>query len=359
LVISVPLSFFSGIGCAGSRGILIKGADALEKLAKAGSCTFDKTGTLTYGTFRVTAIHPEHCSEEQLLEWAAMGEYYSDHPISLSLKAACRKTIDPSRIGAVKECAGKGVCAEIDGKTIWIGNDKLMAEAGVAVVSCPHCPSHGTLVHVSCREEYWGHILISDQLRKDASETVEGLKHMAISPVRILSGDGTEAVKAIAEALGVEEYSASLLPQDKAEKMEQFCREEKGISVFVGDGINDAPVLAKADLGVAMGGIGSDAAMEAADVILIDDKPSKLVLAIRIAKKTMGIVKQNMILSIGIKLTVLLPNLFLGEGSVPLFLAIFADVGVCLLAVLNATRALRIREKKNKNHAHEGHRHAH
>ncbi len=345
LVISVPLSFFGGIGCAGKQGILIKGADCLERLSNVSACAFDKTGTLTKGSFEVTAIHPEVICEEQLLELAATCENYSDHPISLSLKKAFRGEINQSRIGLIREEAGKGVKAEIDGKHYFVGNEELMAEAGISIVPCKRCNHFGTVVHVASESAYLGHIVVSDELRPDAKKTISDLKDLGVEKICLLSGDKESVAKSVGDTLGIQKIHASLLPQEKLTVLEQIQKENKsGSVIFVGDGMNDTPVLAKADLGVAMGGIGVDAAIEAADVVLIDDKPSKIALAIRIAKKTLRIVWQNIILSIGIKLCVLIPNIFLGEESVPIYLAIFADVGVCLIAILNAARALHIRE---------------
>lgn len=346
LVISIPLTFFGGIGGAGSKGILIKGADCLESLSKAKLCAFDKTGTLTKGEFKVRAVHPEIISSEELLELAATCENYSDHPISLSLKAAFNKEIDKGRIGEVREIAGEGVCGKIDGKKIYVGNEKLMATAKTQILPCEHCEHAGTVVHVAMEGTYLGHILISDTLRPDAKEAVAGLKKLGVRSIHLLSGDEADAVQKVAKDVGISEFHASLLPQDKMTVLKKIQSEkkEKETLLFVGDGINDTPVLAAADVGFAMGGIGADAAMEAADVVLIDDQPSKVALALRFAKKTMRIVWENVILSLGIKLFVLVPTIFAGEEAVPLALAVFADVGVCLLAVLNATRALHIKK---------------
>ncbi|MBR3837631.1 MAG: heavy metal translocating P-type ATPase [Clostridia bacterium] len=347
LVISVPLSFFGGIGCAGSYGILIKGADCLEKLAKVHTCAFDKTGTLTKGNFQVTAIHPEIISEEALLELATACEHYSDHPISLSLKAAFNGKIDPVRIGKIQERAGFGVEAELDGKTYFVGNEALLEEAGIAILPCSHGHHSGTVVHIAGAKEYLGHIVISDELRDDSNEAIQRLKAHGVKRICLLSGDKENIARDIAQQVGITEVMAELLPEDKLNIVEAYRKDcPEGTVVFVGDGINDTPVLARADLGVAMGSIGADAAIEAADVVLTGDKPSKLAHGITIAKKTLRIVWQNVILSIGIKLFVLIPNIFLGEESIPLFLAIFADVGVCLIAILNATRTLRTKERK-------------
>ena len=349
LVISVPLTFFGGIGCAGSHGILIKGADSLEKLAKIRSVAFDKTGTLTKGVFQVTAIHPEMMQDEALLELATTCEHYSNHPISHSLKAAFRGEIDPSRIGKIREHPGEGVEAEVDGILYYVGNEKLMQQAKIEVHPCARCHHVGTVVHVASRTEYLGHIVISDEIREDAKETVDALHTLGVDKIWLLSGDEEETASSVANALGIDHSRGKLLPEEKLATLDALSRETlKGQVAFVGDGINDTPTLARADLGIAMGGIGADAAVEAADIVLIDDRPSKLVTALLVAKKTLSIVWQNVILSVGIKLTVLIPNIFWGEESVPAFLAVFADVGICLIAVLNSTRALRLSEKRKK-----------
>jgi len=356
LVISVPLSFFGAIGGAGSRGILIKGADSLEKLAHASHIAFDKTGTLTEGVFTVTAVHPEEMSEEELLTLAATCEHYSDHPISLSLKAGCKCKIDPTVIEKIKETPGKGVEALIHGTLYLVGNDTLLSEHKVKIPPCTKKHSYGTIVHVAKQEEYLGHIIISDKIREDAEKAIHELQENKLE-VMMLSGDDPNTAKAIAAELGIQKVYAPLLPQDKMELVLRFIKqkEAKESMIFVGDGTNDAPVLSKADVGIAMGGIGADAAIEAADVVLMDDKPSKVSLAIRTAKKTLSIVWQNIILSVGIKLFVLIPTIFSGEESVPIWLAIFADVGVCLLAVLNATRTLHVQEIHSDREHHDDH----
>ena len=346
LVISVPLAFFGGIGGAGSRGILIKGADSVERLAKAKTCVFDKTGTLTRGVFKVTAIHPDEVSEDQLLELAATCENYSDHPISLSLKAAFDREIDKGRIGRIEEIAGEGVHAEIDGVEVFVGNTRLMARAGAVVHRCPRCHHKGTVVHVSRGAEYLGHIVISDELKPDAVRAVADLKALGLAELCLFSGDEKEIARDVGETLAVDRVEAELDPADKFSLVEELkAQPGKTPLIFVGDGINDAPVLARADVGVAMGGIGADAAIEAADVVLMDDKPGKVAAAVRHARKTLSIVWQNIVFAIGVKLAVLIPNILLGEGSVPLWLAIFADVGVCLLAVLNSARALHVKKQ--------------
>ncbi len=346
LVISVPLAFFGGIGGAGKQGILIKGADSVERLAKAGSVAFDKTGTLTRGDFSVTAIHPEVMSESELLELAATCENYSDHPVSRSLKAAFDRDVDKGSIGRIEEFFGEGVAAEIKGKKYFVGNEKLMERAGAVVRPCKECAHHGTLVHVSEGCEYLGHILVSDRLRPDAKQAISDLRSQGVEDFYILSGDDTAVAAAVADELGVKNVFGSLLPQDKHRILEELkaTKAEGNSLVFVGDGINDTPVLTKADVGIAMGRVGADAAMEAADVVLMDDKPSKVAKAIAIAKKTLSIVRQNIIMSVGIKLFVLVPNITMGHDSIPVWLAIFADVGVCILAIINSTRALHTKK---------------
>ncbi len=347
LVISVPLSFFGGIGSAGSRGILIKGAEHLETLAKIKSCAFDKTGTLTKGTFKVTAIHPELISEEELLELATTCEHYSDHPISQSLKAAFRHKVDIGQIENITETAGEGVRATISGKEYFVGNETMMKHAGVSITPCNRCHHKGTVVHIAEPNNYLGHIVISDELRSDACTTVSQLKALGVDRLLLLSGDELAIAEEMGKELGISDIYANLLPQDKLSILTEIQKKETARPLaFVGDGINDTPTLSGADLGIAMGGIGADAAIEAADVVLIDDKPSKIALAIRIARKTLRIVWQNIVLSLGTKLAVLIPNIFLGEESIPIGFAIFADVGVCLIAILNATRTLHIKESK-------------
>ncbi|MBR4287856.1 MAG: cadmium-translocating P-type ATPase, partial [Clostridia bacterium] len=359
LVISVPLSFFGAIGGAGSRGILIKGADSLEKLAFASHIAFDKTGTLTEGVFTVTAIHPEEMSENELLTLAATCEHYSDHPISLSLKASCKSKIDPAVIEKITETPGKGIEAIIGGELYLVGNETLLSEHHLAIPNCTKKHNYGTVIHVAKRDEYLGHIIISDKIRADAKKAVCELQDSGLE-VMMLSGDETNTANAIASELKIQKVYSSLLPQDKISLVTKLTedKKEKESIIFVGDGTNDAPVLSKADVGIAMGGIGADAAIEAADVVLMDDKPSKVALAIKIAKKTLSIVWQNIILSVGIKLFVLIPTIFNGEESVPIWLAIFADVGVCLIAVLNATRTLHIKDRNalpQKHHEHHDH----
>lgn len=335
LVISVPLSFFGGIGGASKQGILIKGGNYMEALAAAGTVVFDKTGTLTKGVFQVAELHPEGISEAQLLELAALAESYSDHPISRSLREAWGREPDPSRVSQAEELSGRGVRVQIDGKTVCAGNRKLMAETGAF---CPEDPAFGTVVHVSVEGRYAGYIVIADQLKPDAKEAVSRLNAWGIQTV-MLTGDSKAAGESAARELGIRQVWTGLMPKDKVDRVEALLREQTGKSklAFVGDGINDAPVLSRADVGIAMGALGSDAAIEAADVVLMDDKPSKLAAAIRISRRTLGIVRQNIIFALGVKAAVLVLSAL---GLTGMWLAVFADVGVMILAVLNASRAL-------------------
>ena len=339
LVISVPLSFFGGIGGASRCGILVKGAAYLESLARTKTVVFDKTGTLTKGTFRVTALHPGSISEQQLLEYAALAESYSKHPISQSLLAAYGRQPDPARVSEVEEIAGHGVAATVDGRRIYAGNGKLMARVGASYRDC-HLP--GTIVHVAVDGMYEGHIVISDEMKEDAKEAVAGLKAAGVTKTLMLTGDRRAVGEHVAAELGLDGVYAELLPADKVEKVEQLLHEEPAGSVlaFVGDGINDAPVLSRADVGIAMGGLGSDAAIEAADVVLMDDKPSKIALAVRIARRTLRIARQNVVFALAVKGIMLLMGAF---GVANLWEAVFADVGVSVIAILNAMRALSIR----------------
>ena len=337
LVISVPLSFFGGIGGASRAGILVKGGNYLEVLADTQIVVFDKTGTLTKGVFNVTAIHPDQCDEDRLLELAALAESYSDHPISRSLKEACGKEIDNSRVDGVEEIAGQGVKASVDGVEVWVGNDKLMDAAGAAWHPCHRV---GTTVHVASQGVYLGHIVISDEVKEDAAQAIADLKAIGVRKTVMLTGDAQAVGEDVAQRLGLDEVHAQLLPADKVDRVEALLQEKtgKGRLAFVGDGINDAPVLSRADLGIAMGGLGSDAAIEAADVVLMDDKPSKIAVAIRIARKTLSIVRQNIVFALGVKLLVLVLG---AVGRANMWGAVFADVGVSVLAILNAMRALR------------------
>ena len=337
LVISVPLSFFGGIGGASRDGILVKGGSYLETLSQAEIVVFDKTGTLTKGVFNVTAIHPDKISEAELLELAAYAESYSDHPISRSIREAYGQDIDQSRVGAAEELAGRGVRAVIDGKTVCVGNSKLMDELGAKWHPCHHV---GTTVHVEVDGLYAGHLVISDEVKPDAAEAIRKLKELGVQKTVMLTGDAQAVGERVGAELGLDEVHAQLLPAGKVERVEALLKEksDKGALVFVGDGINDAPVLSRADVGVAMGGMGSDAAIEAADVVFMDDKPSKLADAIRIARKTRAIVRQNVVFALAVKLLVMVLGAF---GVANMWEAVFADVGVSVIAILNAMRALR------------------
>ena len=341
LVISVPLSFFGGIGGASRQGILVKGGNYLEVLADTELVVFDKTGTLTKGVFQVTAIHPEGVSQQELLELAALAESYSDHPISRSLKEAWGKALDTARVGQVEELSGRGVRAQVDGKEVWAGNGKLMEEIGLA-----YRPSGqvGTVVHVAAEGRYLGHILIADEVKPDAKEAIAALKAQGVKKTVLLTGDAKDVGEAVAQELGLDEAYTQLLPGDKVERVEALLQETspKGKLAFVGDGINDAPVLSRADIGIAMGALGSDAAIEAADLVLMDDKPSKIAKAMEISKRTLRIVRQNIVFALAVKLLVLMLTPF---GLANLWEAVFADVGVMVLAILNASRALQAGRK--------------
>lgn len=337
LVISVPLSFFGGIGGASKSGILIKGGNYLEALAKAEIIVFDKTGTLTKGVFNVTAVHPQIISEQKLIELAAYAEVYSNHPISSSIREAFNAEIDNSRISEVKEISGRGVTAVIDGKDICVGNGKLMDEIGVRWHPCHHM---GTTVHVASEGLYAGHIVISDEIKEDSAAAVKSLKSEGIKKTVMLTGDAKAVGERISEELGLDEVYTELLPDGKVEKVEMLFKQksEKGNLVFVGDGINDAPVLSRADIGIAMGAVGSDAAIEAADIVLMDDKPSKIAEAVRISRRTLKIVHQNIIFALAVKFIVLILG---AAGMANMWAAVFSDVGVSIIAILNAMRALR------------------
>lgn len=341
LVISVPLSFFGGIGGASKCGILIKGGNYLEALAQTEIVVFDKTGTLTKGVFHVTAIHPENIAEEKLLEFAAFAENYSSHPISRSLKEAYQKEIDPVRISHVQEFSGRGVLAEIDHIPVHAGNGKLMDEIGVKWHSCHHT---GTIVHVAVDGVYAGHIVISDELKPDAVQAISALKRQGVRQTVMLTGDAKEVGEAVAKQLGIDHFHAELLPGDKVEQVEKLLEKTspQGKLAFVGDGINDAPVLSRSDLGIAMGALGSDAAIEAADIVLMDDKPSKIALAMEISKKTLQIVHQNIVFALSVKGLVLILG---AMGLANMWEAVFADVGVSVIAILNASRALMIKNQ--------------
>lgn len=342
LVISVPLSFFGGIGGASRLGILVKGGNYLEALSHTETVVFDKTGTLTNGSFNVVAVHPDAAAEvnpDLILSIAAHAEAYSDHPIAVSVKEAFTGEIDQSRIADVREEGGHGVRAVVDERVVLVGNDKLMREEGIAYHDCELT---GTILHVSIDGKYAGHIIIADMVKEDAAECIKRLHAAGVRKTVMLTGDRAEVAKAVAEKLGLDEYHGKLLPEDKVNQVERLLGEtsEKGKLAFVGDGINDAPVLTRADIGIAMGAMGSDAAIEAADIVLMDDKPSKIASAIRIARKTMRIVWQNIVFALGVKFAVLV---LAAVGLATMWLAVFADVGVAILAILNAMRCMRVK----------------
>ena len=336
LVISIPLSFFAGIGGAGKAGILVKGSNYLEALAKTSMVVFDKTGTLTMGVFDVVDIHHSELDRETMLEYAALAECASSHPIAASIRKAWGKPIDMSRVGKVEEIGGNGVVVEIDGKQVAAGNSRLMRHLGVEPIECR---SAGTIVHMAISGGYAGHIVISDVVKPDAADAVAALKSAGVRSTVMLTGDGPSAAAQVAEALGIDRVHSNLLPGDKVSKVEELLGEKgpKETLAFVGDGINDAPVLSRADLGIAMGAMGSDAAIEAADVVLMDDSPLKVSKAIRIARKCMAIVRENIVFALGVKGICLILGAL---GIANMWLAVFADVGVMILAVLNAIRAL-------------------
>ncbi len=337
LVISVPLSFFGGIGGASKLGILVKGSNYLEALSHVDTVVFDKTGTLTSGTFKVAAIHPEESIDpDYLLDLAAHAEAFSNHPIAISVKAAYSGKIDQARIDEATEESGHGVSAKVDEHVVMVGNDKLMAEHGS---SWHDCELTGTILHVSVDGRYIGHIVIADVVKEDAADAIRDLHAAGVERCIMLTGDREEVARAVANQLGLDEYHAQLLPGDKVERVEQIMETVRGNLAFVGDGINDAPVLTRADVGIAMGAMGSDAAIEAADIVLMDDKPSKIALAIRVARKTMGIVRQNIVFAIGVKVLILVLAAF---GFANMWLAVFGDVGVAVIAILNAMRAMRV-----------------
>lgn len=336
LVVSVPLSFFGGIGGASRKGILIKGANYLETLSKVKTAVFDKTGTLTRGSFEVTAIHPARDSEAELLDIAAAAESNSSHPIAQSIVAAHGGHIDKARISEVSERAGMGIEAVIDGRRIYVGNGKLMDSVGADWHEC-HKP--GTVIHIAEGNDYLGHIVISDRPKPDARDAISGIKALGVERVVMLTGDAPRVAQSVGAELGVDDVRAGLMPADKVTEVEKLLAPGKPLA-FVGDGINDAPVLSRADVGIAMGALGSDAAIEAADVVLMDDKPSKIPQAIGIARKTMGIVRQNIVFALGVKGIVLLLGAL---GFANMWWAVFADVGVMVLAILNAMRALRVK----------------
>ena len=346
LVISIPLSFFGGIGGASACGILVKGSTYLEELARTGIVVFDKTGTLTQGTFKVTGIHPaEGATEQQLLEAAALAESWSKHPISLSIKTAYGREIDPNRVTDVQELGGHGVTAKVDGRTVAAGNARLMEKLGL---NAPAVSETGTLVHVAIEGRYAGYLLIADVVKPHSAQAIRGLKDAGVRKTVMLTGDAEPVAKAVSAELGLDEYHAGLLPGDKVDQIETLlaAKRPKENLAFVGDGINDAPVLSRADVGIAMGALGSDAAIEAADVVLMDDDPAKIALAMRIARRTLRIVYQNIVFALAIKFACLVLG---AVGMASMWTAIFADVGVMVLAVLNATRALYTKDLAKKN----------
>ena len=338
LVISIPLSFFAGIGGASKAGVLVKGSNYLETLSKVKTVVFDKTGTLTKGVFQVTAAHPQEMSEKELLHLAAHVERYSTHPIAASLRAAYPNESDSCRVEAVEEIAGQGIRAHVNGNVVCVGNSKMMEAVGAEWYDC-HRHAAGTVIHVSINGRYAGHVIISDVVKETSKAAIAALKSVGVARTVMLTGDAKEVADAVAKELGIDQVRSELLPADKVQNVEELLMENKGNGnlAFVGDGINDAPVLTRADIGIAMGAMGSDAAIEAADVVLMDDDPMKISQAIRISRKCLSIVNQNTWFSIGIKLVVLLLG---AVGIANMWFAIFADVGVMILAVLNAMRAL-------------------
>lgn len=340
LVISIPLSFFAGIGGASNAGVLVKGSNYLETLSQTKYVVFDKTGTMTQGVFEVSGVHHSSMDTEKLLEYAALAECHSSHPISKSLKKAYGKPLDPSRVTDVKEISGNGVTAKVDGVRVAAGNSKLMEKLGV---DCMECHSVGTVVHMAVNGKYAGHILISDQIKPHAKEAIAALKKCGVKKTIMLTGDRREAARQVAEELGIDEVHSELLPGDKVAQVEKLLDEkgEKEKLAFVGDGINDAPVLSRADIGIAMGALGSDAAIEAADIVLMDDDPLKISKAIRISRKCLRIVYENIYFAIGVKVVCLILGAL---GIANMWAAIFADVGVMIIAVLNAIRALNVKK---------------
>lgn len=340
LVISIPLSFFGGIGGASRQGVLIKGGNFMETLAKVDTVVFDKTGTLTEGTFCVTAVHPEQMSEMELVEVAALAESYSTHPISRSIIDHYGAELHYHRVSGVEEISGHGVKAKVDGREVAVGNARLMEDVGA---KWSPCERHGTIVHVAVNGVYEGHIVISDTVKRDAKQAIDSLRKMGVRRTVMLTGDSEDVGKKVAEELGLDEAYCGLLPGDKVEHVERLLKESegKGALAFVGDGINDAPVLSRADVGIAMGALGSDAAIEAADVVLMNDRPSRIATAMSIARKTLAIVKQNIVFALGVKGLVLVLS---AVGLANMWGAVFADVGVAVIAILNAMRALKFGE---------------
>ena len=339
LVISIPLSFFAGLGGASNQGILIKGSNYLETLSRVKTIAFDKTGTITKGNFAVTAVHHSTMDEDKLLEYAALAEYNSSHPISLSLKQAYGKEIDHTRVSDVKEISGNGVIASVDGREVAVGNEKLM---NTIAVKFDHCHSVGTIIHIAIDKEYCGHIVIADELKDNSKEAISQLRKAGVEKLVMLTGDAQSIAEKVASEVGLTDFKAELLPADKVEAIEELlkgCSDSRCLA-FVGDGINDAPVLSRADIGIAMGALGSDAAIEAADVVLMDDDPLKISKAIKISKKCIGIVRQNIVFSLAVKIICLI---LAAIGIANMWVAILADVGVMILAVLNAIRCLFVK----------------
>lgn len=343
LVVSVPLTFFAGIGGASRRGILFKGSNYIEALARVRTVVFDKTGTLTNGSFTVTGVYPvEGVGEEALVETAALAEIYSDHPVAAALRGACRQKTDKSRVGGAENFAGEGIMAYVDGKPVYAGNDRLMARAGVSFVAPAVV---GTVVHVASEGKYLGHVVVSDTVKPQTAEALSGLRRAGVEQTVMLTGDRSDVAESVAHKLGIDEVHAGLLPDGKVQLMEDIIRRRRGQGTvaFVGDGINDAPVLKLSDVGIAMGAAGSDAAIEAADVVLMDDNPAKVAQGMSIARRTLSIVKQNIVFAIGVKVAVLLLG---AVGLATMWAAVFSDVGVTVLAVLNAMRAMGLRRSK-------------
>ena len=340
LVISIPLSFFAGIGGASQAGVLVKGSNYLETLSKVRTVVFDKTGTLTQGVFEVNDIHHNEIENKKLIEYAALAESASSHPISKSLQRAYGEELDRSRVSDIQEISGNGVIARVDGMEVAAGNDKLMKSLNVAYKDCR---STGTIIHMAINGKYAGHIVISDRLKSNSGEAVRALKKAGVTKTVMLTGDARKVAEQVTGSLGIDQVYSELLPGDKVARVEELLKEKSGKSklAFVGDGINDAPVLSRADIGIAMGAMGSDAAIEAADIVLMDDDPMKIAKAIRISRKCLRIVYQNIVLALGIKFACLLLGAF---GEVNMYMAIFADVGVMILAVLNAIRCLFVKK---------------
>ncbi len=340
LVISIPLSFFAGIGGASSSGVLVKGSNYMETLSKVKYVVFDKTGTMTQGVFEVAGIHHSAIDDDELLEYAALAESYSTHPISLSLQRACKTPLDKNRVSDVQEISGHGVVATVDGKKIAVGNRRLMEQLGIECIDCRHV---GTVVHVAIDGKYSGHILICDVIKPDAKEAISALKRVGVKETVMLTGDSDKVAQSVARELGIDRVYSQLLPEDKVNRIEELLKskQKNEMVAFVGDGINDAPVLSRADVGIAMGALGSDAAIEASDVVLMDDSPLKISKAIRISRKCLRIVYENIYFAIGVKFICLVLG---AVGIANMWVAIFADVGVMIIAVLNAIRALNVKK---------------